>query len=167
MNITTEKLTLHGAAGNIQALRDVPGTNDAPHKGIAVIAHPHPLFGGTMDNKVVQTMARAFVQAGWSAIRFNFRGVGLSAGEHDGGVAETQDMLAVIAQTTTPETPLCLAGFSFGAYVTSHVIEALGHAEYAQAAIKSIVLVGTATSRFTVAPQKTNDRTFARTSWAD
>ena len=152
MNSTTEKLILQGAAGDIQALRDVPGTNDAPHKGVAVIAHPHPLFGGTMDNKVVQTMARAFVQAGWTAIRFNFRGVGLSAGAHDGGVSEAQDMLAVIAQTSTPETPLSLAGFSFGAYVTTHVIEALGHTEYAQAAIKNIVLVGTATSRFTVAP---------------
>ena len=80
MNAQTEKLLLQGEAGAIEARRDVPA--GAAPRGVAVIAHPHPLFGGTMDNKVVQTLARAFVQCGWSAVRFNFRGVGASAGVH-------------------------------------------------------------------------------------
>jgi len=76
MNSATQKITLQGGAGVIEALLDLPA--DAPC-GTAVIAHPHPLFGGTMTNKVVQTLARAFVQTGWRAVRFNFRGVGASA----------------------------------------------------------------------------------------
>ncbi len=150
MNNSTEKLSLQGAAGTIEALRDTPQVQTQPVRGVAVIAHPHPLFGGTMDNKVVQTMARAFVQAGFTAVRFNFRGVGHSAGEHDGGRAEAQDMLAVVEQTLTPGTPLCLAGFSFGAFVTSHVLQQV--ATTARNPIDKIVLVGTATSRFAVAP---------------
>jgi hypothetical protein len=72
--------------------------------GVAIIAHPHPLFGGTMDNKVVQTLARAFVQCGYTVVRFNFRGVGASAGEYDAGKAELQDLLAVVQQVA-PEGP--------------------------------------------------------------
>ena len=75
MNSRTEKLALHGAAGAIEALRDPPAVGTTA-QGVAVIAHPHPLFGGTMDNKVVQTLARAFVTCGWTSVRFNFRGVG-------------------------------------------------------------------------------------------
>ena len=161
MNSTTEKLQLQGAAGVIEALRDAADTsptgkagqaNQRAPRGVAVIAHPHPLFGGTMDNKVVQTMARAFVQAGFTAVRFNFRGVGASAGTYDEGRSETQDMLAVIAQTCPVGTPLCIAGFSFGSFVASHVITALARMEHAQTAIEKIVLVGTAASRFAVAP---------------
>ena len=100
-----------------------------------------------MDNKVVQTLARAFVQCGWSAVRFNFRGVGASAGVHDEGRAERLDMLAVLRQVA-PEGPIALAGFSFGAYVTSHVLADLWDERPAEHA----VLVGTAASRFTVAP---------------
>lgn len=123
---------------------------DAPKsqsKGWAFIAHPHPLFGGTMSNKVVQTLARAFVQSGWTGVRFNFRGVGRSSGEYDHGLAEREDMLALI-QALAPQGPLCLAGFSFGAYVCSHVIAALS----AQRDIDRVVLVGTAAARFDVAP---------------
>ncbi|MBX9936997.1 MAG: alpha/beta fold hydrolase [Burkholderiaceae bacterium] len=148
MNAHTQRLTLQGAAGAIQALRD-PATvaaGQAP-RGVAVIAHPHPLFGGTMDNKVVQTLARAFVHAGWTAVRFNFRGVGDSAGEHDHGTGEAQDFLSVVEQVA-PEGPIALAGFSFGAFVTSHALAAL----WPQRSIEQIVLVGTATSRFQVAP---------------
>ncbi len=116
-------------------------------RGVAVIAHPHPLFGGTMDNKVVQTLARAFVQCGWRTVRFNFRGVGASAGVHDHGQGELQDMLAVI-QDQAPEGALALAGFSFGAFVTSHAIEQL----WRQRSLEKLVLVGTAASRFSVAP---------------
>ena len=143
MNAQTESLHFDGAAGTIEALRDVA----AEPRGTAVIAHPHPLFGGTMDNKVVQTLARAFVQCGWSAVRFNFRGVGASAGVHDEGRAERLDMLAVLRQVA-PEGPIALAGFSFGAYVTSHVLADLWDERPAEHA----VLVGTAASRFTVAP---------------
>jgi uncharacterized protein len=146
MNSQTEKLTLQGAAGDIQALRDMP-EGAVPSRGLAIITHPHPLFGGTMDNKVVQTMARAFVQAGWTALRFNFRGVGSSAGSHDEGRGEADDLRAVLAQSCPAGSPLCLAGFSFGTYVASQVI--------AQAAernkLEKIVFVGTAASRFAVA----------------
>ncbi len=145
MNAQTEKLLLQGEAGAIEAQRDVPA--GAAPRGVVVIAHPHPLFGGTMDNKVVQTLARAFVQCGWSAVRFNFRGVGASAGVHDEGRAERLDMLAVLRQVA-PEGPIALAGFSFGAYVTSHVLADLWDERPAEHA----VLVGTAASRFTVAP---------------
>jgi hypothetical protein len=95
MNSQTEKLSLQGAAGAIEVQRDQPA--DTP-RGIAVIAHPHPLFGGTMDNKVVQTLARAFVACGWTTVRFNFRGVGASEGVHDEGRGELEDMLHVVGQ---------------------------------------------------------------------
>ena len=85
MNSQTEKIRLQGAAGVIEVQRDLPAV--AP-RGIAVIAHPHPLFGGTMDNKVVQTLARAFVSCGWTAVRFNFRGIGRSASELNSGTSQ-------------------------------------------------------------------------------
>jgi alpha/beta superfamily hydrolase len=143
MNAATQKITLQGGAGLIEALLDEPAT--AP-RGTAVIAHPHPLFGGTMTNKVVQTLARAFVQSGWRTVRFNFRGVGASEGAYDEGRGEAADMLAVIRQVA-PEGPLAVAGFSFGAFVTSHVV-----AQLAPRSSEKVVLVGTAASRFSVAP---------------
>lgn len=147
MNAHTERLTLQGAAGAIQALRDqAPLAPEQTPRGVAIIAHPHPLFGGTMDNKVVQTLARAFVHSGWTAVRFNFRGVGDSAGVHDNGIGEAQDFLSVVQQVA-PEGPIALAGFSFGAFVTSHAIARL----WPERNIEQIVLVGTATSRFEVA----------------
>ncbi len=100
-----------------------------------------------MDNKVVQTLARACVQCGWSAVRFNFRGVGASAGVHDEGRAELLDLLAVVRQVA-PEGPIVLAGFSFGAFVTSHALAAL----WDEREVAHAVLVGTAASRFSVAP---------------
>jgi alpha/beta superfamily hydrolase len=145
MNSATQSFIVQGSEGVIEALRDLP--TDGVVRGTAVIAHPHPLFGGTMQNKVVQTLARAFVQCGWQAVRFNFRGVGASAGTYDEGRGEAADMLAVIAQVA-PEGPLALAGFSFGAYVTSHVAQAVS----AQRGLEKLVLVGTAASRFAVAP---------------
>ena len=143
MNATTQKITLQGGAGLIEALLDEPA---AAPRGTAVIAHPHPLFGGTMTNKVVQTLARAFVQSGWRAVRFNFRGVGASDGAYDEGPGEAADMLAVIRQVA-PDGPLAVAGFSFGAFVTSQVL-----AQLVPRSPEKIVLVGTAASRFSVAP---------------
>ena len=116
-------------------------------KGVAVIAHPHPLFGGTLDNKVVQTLARAFTQSGWTAVRFNFRGVGGTAGVHDEGRGELDDLLAVVA-STAPQGLLCLAGFSFGAFVTTHAFERLSPTRQ----IDKLVLVGTSVSRSAAAP---------------
>ncbi len=143
MNAQTEKLLIPGAAGAIEVARDL-----APEaRGVAVIAHPHPLFGGTMDNKVVQTLARAFVQRGWTTLRFNFRGVGQSAGVHDEGRGEAEDLLRVIGELA-PQGPLCLAGFSFGAFVTTHALAQL----HGQREIAKLALVGTATSRFNVLP---------------
>ena len=143
MNAATQKITLQGGAGLIEALLDMPA---GAARGTAVIAHPHPLFGGTMTNKVVQTLARAFVQTGWRAVRFNFRGVGASEGVHDGGRGEAEDMRGVIQQVA-PEGALAVAGFSFGAFVASHVV-----AQLAPRQPEKIVLVGTAASRFSVAP---------------
>lgn len=140
MNASTQRLSLIGAAGAIEAAQDAP---EGVSRGIAVIAHPHPLFGGTMDNKVVQTIARAFVQSGWTAVRFNFRGVGASAGAHDEGRGEMEDLLAVVAQTAPAGQPLALAGFSFGAFVTTHAVQALWDSR----PVEKLVLVGTSTAR--------------------
>ncbi|WP_198971882.1 alpha/beta hydrolase [Xylophilus sp. ASV27] len=155
MNSRTESLRLAGAAGAIEALRDAPAEG-SPSRGVALICHPHPLFGGTMDNKVVQTLARAFVQCGWSAVRFNFRGVGASAGTHDEGRGEADDLLAVIEQVA-PHGPLALAGFSFGSFVASQALAALWPTRPAG----QVVFVGTAASRFTVAalPPEAHART--------
>ena len=150
MNAQTERLTLTGPAGAIEAVRDTPSEGVAP-RGVAVIAHPHPLFGGTMDNKVVQTLARAFVQCGFTAVRFNFRGVGGTAGVHDEGRGELQDLLAVVEQVAPGGAAgprIALAGFSFGAFVTSHALAQL----WPGGRVDRVVLVGTAASRFTVAP---------------
>jgi alpha/beta superfamily hydrolase len=157
MNAQTERLLLDGPVGTIEALSDAPqlAAGAAP-RGVAVIAHPHPLFGGTMDNKVVQTLARAFVQCGWRAVRFNFRGVGATAGAHDEGRGEAQDLLAVVQQCA-PEGPLALAGFSFGSFVMSQALLSL----WPQRQIEKLVFVGTAASRFQVAtlPPEVHERT--------
>lgn len=163
MNSQTEKIRLQGAAGVIEVQRDRPSEADGA-RGIAVIAHPHPLFGGTMDNKVVQTLARAFVACGWTAVRFNFRGVGASEGVHDEGRGEREDMLNVV-ERLAPEGPLAIAGFSFGAFVASCAAEKL----WASRDIRQLVLVGTAASRFSVAalPAEAHERTLVVHGEAD
>ncbi len=144
MNAHTEVLLQTGPAGELEVALDRPvGTP----RGCALIAHPHPLHGGTMTNKVVQTLARAFVQQGWLAVRWNFRGVGRSTGVYDEGRGELDDLLAVV-QAQAPEGPLSLAGFSFGAFVTTHAVARLAP----QRDVQRIVLVGTATSRFAAVP---------------
>ena len=149
MNSATQVVQFQGPVGVLERLQDEP--TEGSFKGIAVIAHPHPLFGGTMQNKVVQTLAKAFVQNGWRAIRFNFRGVGASAGVYDEGRGELDDLMAVIAQSqdqSAAANGLALAGFSFGAFVTSHAAVQMA----AAGNLEKLVLVGTAASRFQVAP---------------
>ena len=148
VNSQTRKSTIEGPAGALEIALDAPAGDS---RGVAVIAHPHPLFGGTLDNKVVQTLARAFVQSGWTAVRFNFRGVGGSAGSHDEGRGELDDFLAVVQHAAAPggkQVTLALAGFSFGAFVTTHAFERL-RTSYN---IEKLVLVGTSVSRAAAAP---------------
>lgn len=144
MNAHTERLTIPGPSGPLECAIDRP---EGVARGLVVIAHPHPLHGGTMDNKVAQTLARGFVQRGWRSVRFNFRGVGASAGTWDAGRGEVEDMLAVVAHHRESGEPLALAGFSFGAFVASHVAARVGHDQ-----VERLVLVGPATSNFQVAP---------------
>jgi alpha/beta superfamily hydrolase len=121
MPVASARTLLDGAAGKIEVASAVP---DAP-LAIAVVAHPHPLFGGTMDNKVITTLAKAFADSGAATFRFNFRGVGATEGVHDEGRGEAEDMLTVIeyARRTIGELPLQLAGFSFGGAVAVRASE--------------------------------------------
>jgi hypothetical protein len=149
MNAATELLAVPGPAGAIDVALDRP--RGAP-RGLAVVTHPHPLYGGTRDNKVVQTLARALVQLGFVCWRPNFRGVEGSEGAHDEGIGETDDVLAVIdAARAHPSLegaaapPLVLAGFSFGCFVQTRVAARLaGRGETAP----RMALVGPAASRF-------------------
>jgi alpha/beta superfamily hydrolase len=115
----TERLRLRGPAGALEALVETPAAPAATPTCFGVICHPHPLYGGTMDNKVVWTLARAFQELGAPTIRFNFRGVGASEGSHDEGPGEIDDALAMIAhgRERWPQAVLWLAGFSFGGVV--------------------------------------------------
>lgn len=142
MNAQTKRLHVAGPAGAIEVAVDQPPGVDTP-RGVAVLAHPHPLFGGTMDNKVVQTMARAFLQMGYRTVRFNFRGVGTTEGVHDEGRGESDDLLAVIAAQRSVGLPLVLGGFSFGAYVTTLAAARLEGTERAE----RLLLVGPSTQR--------------------
>ncbi|MEB0109992.1 alpha/beta hydrolase [Variovorax sp. RTB1] len=146
MNSQTEKLSLHGGAGAIEAERDAAAAGTQA-RGVVVIAHPHPLFGGTMDNKVVQTLARAFIASGWTAVRFNFRGVGASEGVHDEGRGEADDMRAVIEQVA-PHGALAIAGFSFGAFVAMNALSALWEVRD----IQRVALVGASVARVPPGP---------------
>jgi alpha/beta superfamily hydrolase len=144
MNKQSEKFTLTGGAGNMECVLDAP--EQAP-RGVALIAHPHPLYGGTMDNKVVQTLARAFVGLDYVAVRFNFRGVGASEGVHDNGIGETDDMEVVLndLRSKFPGLPVALAGFSFGTFVSARLQQRL--AEAGQPA-ERLVLIGSAAGKW-------------------
>lgn len=169
----TLKIHLPGLAGNIEASLDLPdGIRHDPAgykpRGIALVAHPHPLLGGTMDNKVAQTLARTFASLGYVTLRPNFRGVGASEGVHDDGKGEAEDLLMVIdwmrdsfnwqgiAQleghgwpVLVSDLPLAMAGFSFGSYVSSYVVARL---EQKNQGPERLIMVGTATSKWDVAP---------------
>lgn len=140
MNPHTRSSSCNGPAGSLECALDAPAGATV---GLAVVCHPHPLHGGTMDNKVVQTLARALLALGWTVVRFNFRGVGRSAGVWDEGRGEVDDALAVIAQHRGAGQPLLLAGFSFGAYVAAEVASRLPEAERAL----RLVLVGPSTQK--------------------
>ena len=120
MRATTRRELIAGPAGKIECVVDEPGGSA---RGIALVAHPHPLFGGTLDNKVAQTLARAFVDLGYTAWRPNFRGVGASEGSHDEGRGEVDDLAAVLARLGV-DKPV-LAGFSFGAAVQTKLAQRL------------------------------------------
>ena len=146
MNLKTQRSTVAGPAGAIECALDA--ALDGAARGVAVLCHPHPQHGGTLDNKVVQTLARTFVQLGYTSVRFNFRGVGQSAGGWDEGRGEIDDALAVVAAMRVAGQPLVLGGFSFGAYVASQAAAQLSAGERAQ----RLVLVGPAAQSFEVAP---------------
>ena len=135
------KSLIAGQAGAIEIAAHVSDTR-AP-VAVAIVAHPHPLFGGTMDNKVATTLARALFDVGAATYRFNFRGVGGTEGAHDGGSGETADLLAVVAHASSlhPGVPLWLSGFSFGAAVVLAASEQI-HCE-------EMVLVAPGFSRMT------------------
>ena len=120
----TEPFFLTGAAGRIECAINLP---EAAPRGIALLAHPHPLYGGTMENKVVQTLNRAFVAQGFAVGRMNFRGVGQTDGTHDEGRGETDDMALLLAymKQQYPGLPVVLGGFSFGTYVQSRLQQRL------------------------------------------
>lgn len=119
-----ERVLLAGPVGQVEAVVEMPARPTV--RGIALVAHPHPLFGGSLDNKVAQSTARAFVELGFVAVRPNFRGVGATQGVHDHGDGETEDLIAVLQQMQTRfdvELPVILAGYSFGGYVQTRVSE--------------------------------------------
>ena len=141
-----ERIFIDGGAGRIETAVDRPGAPAVPSqgaiRGVALVAHPHPLHGGTLDNKVAQTLARAFTELGYVSLRPNFRGVGASEGVHDEGRGETEDLLrvAAYAEQAFGKVPLVLAGFSFGAAVQTQVAGRVNP--------HRVVLVGVAVGRF-------------------
>ncbi|MBS1191962.1 MAG: alpha/beta hydrolase [Rhodocyclaceae bacterium] len=139
MRTVEERILIDGPAGKIDTIVENPG---AP-RGIALIAHPHPMGGGANTNKVAYTLARTFVSLGYAAFRPNFRGVGQSEGHHDEGRGETEDLLAVLqeAKCRCGDLPVALAGFSFGAYCQTRVAKRLQEAGHPA---QRLVLVGTA-----------------------
>ena len=155
MLASIDKLLVDGPGGDIEIALDWPAdlTQQAP-QGVVYIGHPHPLYGGTLDNKVVSTIARTLAGLGWLAVRFNFRGVGRSSGEHDEGNAETEDFLHLISTVPTLPTvssqvsaslPIAVAGFSFGSFVAAKAAHALSTANRPA---RHIVLIGAAAGKW-------------------
>ncbi|HZE59523.1 MAG TPA: alpha/beta hydrolase [Burkholderiales bacterium] len=139
MRASTRREFIAGPAGRIECAVDGP---EGPPVGMALVAHPHPLFGGTLDNKVVQTLARAFVELGYETWRPNFRGVGETEGAHDEGRGELEDLDAIVARLEPAR--LALAGFSFGAGVQVMLAQ--------RVKAEKLVLVGVAVTRFQLPP---------------
>jgi alpha/beta superfamily hydrolase len=148
MNAHTQAFQIAGPVGTLECALDLPDSDQfATPRGIALVAHPHPLFGGTMDNKVAQTLARAFVALGYAAARMNFRGVGQSQGVHDEGRGETDDMAALLLhlQQQMPGLPCALAGFSFGTFVQAQLQQRL---LAAGTPAERLVLIGAAAGKW-------------------
>jgi hypothetical protein len=137
MRATTRRELVDGPAGRIECAVDEP---EAAARGVALIAHPHPLYGGTLDNKVVQTLARAFLDLGYETWRPNFRGVGATDGVHDEGRGELEDLHAVLRPHLSRN--IVLAGFSFGAALAAQLSKKLK--------AQRLVLVGVAVTRLQV-----------------
>ena len=171
MNSRTKVIHIEGIVGAIEMSIDLPDElKNNPSfaiRGLALVAHPHPLMGGTMDNKVAQTMARAFNQLGYVSVRPNFRGVGGTAGVHDNGVGELEDLLHVTEWMCTPSSwssfevtanqawvsnvntfPLVVSGFSFGSFVGSHLVQRLADLG---CPAERLVMVGSAAGKWTLA----------------
>lgn len=144
MNSQTQRFFIDSLVGPQECAMNLP---DGTPRGLALVAHPHPLYGGTMDNKVAQTLARAFVAVGYISVRMNFRGVGQSAGIHDHGVGETDDMALLLKHMRIqyPDLPLALAGFSFGTFVQAQLQQRL--LEQGGAA-ERLILVGSAAGKW-------------------
>jgi uncharacterized protein len=140
MNSFTKRGEIAGPSGLLSIAVDT--TTDLPVRGLAVLCHPNPQQGGTMDNKVVTTLARALTQRGWRVVRFNYRGVGGSEGSWDEGRGETDDALAVIAAHRAPGEPLILGGFSFGGFIAASAAARLAEADRPQ----RLVLVAPSTA---------------------
>ncbi|MCE9657148.1 MAG: alpha/beta fold hydrolase [Burkholderiales bacterium] len=144
MNPRTVREEIAGPAGRIECAIDRP---EGTPRGVAIVCHPHPQFGGTLDNKVVQMVARTFLQLGWTSVRFNFRGIGRSEGAWDEGRGEVEDAAAVVAavkkRSEFAGLPWALAGFSFGGYVAATVADRLPEGEKP----RRLVLVGPSTEK--------------------
>jgi len=149
MNAQTRQFFLTGGAGQMQCALNIP-LDQAPI-GVALVAHPHPLYGGTMDNKVAQTLARTFVAMGYVTARMNFRGVEQSEGVHDHGIGETEDMKILLKhmQTEYPNLPVALAGFSFGTFVQSRLQKMMAEEDNPA---QRLVLVGSAAGKWELEP---------------
>ena len=145
MPSSTRRELIAGPAGKLECAVDEPEGRTS--RGVALVAHPHPLFGGTLDNKVTQALARAFVELGYTAWRPNFRGVGASEGAHDEGRGELDDLAAVVAYTKS-EKPV-LAGFSFGAAIQARLAQKLAKEGKAPS---RMALVGVAVKHFEAPP---------------
>ncbi len=137
------KLRIPAPCGKLEMVVNDPGKK---RRGVVLIAHPHPLFGGTLDNKVVQTIATTFYEMDYAAVRTNFRGVGLSDGTFDNGIGETEDLLAAVKfmRENLGDLPLILAGFSFGAFVQSRVRQ--------QVEAQRLLMIAPAVTRFSCPP---------------
>jgi hypothetical protein len=151
MPASIERILVDGGVGRIELALDWPVS---ALQGIAYIGHPHPLYGGTLDNKVVATIARTFAGLGWLAVRLNFRGVGASIGTHDEGSGETEDFLHLIDSVpqlpaVTPrlpaQLPIAIAGFSFGSFVAARAAQRLAAS---RRAVKYMVLIGAAAGKW-------------------
>lgn len=164
MNAQTERRLVAGPVGSLEVAIDESSGTPVPIEaaqanarpahaplagGLALVCHPHPLHGGTLDNKVVQTLVRAFLPLGLRCVRLNYRGVGRSEGQWAEGPGECDDALAVLDAFAQPGQAIVLAGFSFGGYVAASIAQRLQQQGRPPA---RVVLIGPATVNFPVPP---------------